>query len=78
MSVALAILLLICSGISFLWGGSILASAKSAIHEIEAFLMFLISAVFFSGFVITAAIAELTRIVKKQANHSPAPPPPRP
>jgi cytochrome b subunit of formate dehydrogenase len=74
MSVALAILLLICSGISFLWGGSILASAKSAIHEIEAFLMFLISAVFFSSFVITAAIAEFTRFVKKEANR----PPPRP
>ena len=71
MSLPLALLLLVFSGFSFLWGFEILTNAKSALHEIEAFLMFLISAVFFSSFAVTAALAELIRMAKREA-------PPRP
>lgn len=50
------ILLFISSGGSFLIGFTILESAKSAIHEIEAFLLFLIGATLLVGAAILAAI----------------------
>lgn len=42
------ILLFLLAVLTFLAGAGILAAAKSAIHEIEAFILFLISAVFIS------------------------------
>ena len=42
--------------LSFLAGVMIFAAAKSAIHEIEAFLLFLIGAVFLVGAAIVKAI----------------------
>ena len=42
--------------LSFLAGVMIFAAAKSAIHEIEAFLLFLIGAVFLVGAAIVNAI----------------------
>ena len=50
------IFLFILCLLSFLVGLMILAGAKSAIHEIEAFLLFLIAAVFLVGAAIVDAI----------------------
>ena len=50
------IFLFILCVLSFLAGFMILAGAKSAIHEIEGFLLFLISAVFLVGAAIIDAI----------------------
>lgn len=50
------IILLILAIISFLAGAAIFAGSKSAIHEIEGFLLFLVSAVFISGASIIDAI----------------------
>jgi hypothetical protein len=49
------VLFLLCV-LSFLVGFIILAAAKSAIQEIEGFLLFLISAVFLVGAAIVDAI----------------------
>ena len=56
------ILLLILAIVSFLAGAGVLAGARSAIHEIEAFILFLICAVFLSG----AGIVESIHLVKKR------------
>jgi uncharacterized membrane protein len=56
------ILLLILAIVSFLAGAGVLAGARSAIHEIEAFILFLICAVFLSG----AGIVESIHLVKKK------------
>jgi len=48
--------------IALLIGGSILLSAQSAIHEIEAFILFLISAVLLAG----ACIVDAVNGVKKE------------
>ena len=53
------IFLLILSILSFLAGLLILQGAKGAIHEIEGFVLYIVSAVFFSGFAIVAAINRL-------------------
>jgi hypothetical protein len=50
------IFLLILCVLSFLAGLMIFAKAKSATHEIEAFLLFLIAAVFLIGAAIVDAI----------------------
>lgn len=50
------LLLKIGGVLSFLMGMAIFSSAKGAIHEIEGFLLFLISAVLISGGAIVAAI----------------------
>jgi hypothetical protein len=50
------IFLFILCVLSFIAGLMILAGAKSAIHEIEAFLLFLIGAVFLVGAAIVEAI----------------------
>jgi 4-hydroxybenzoate polyprenyltransferase len=39
----------------------ILGVAKSAIHEIESFLLFLISAVFFVGYAIVSALEDIRK-----------------
>jgi hypothetical protein len=60
------VLLFVVSVIAFLAGFLILASAKSAIHEIEGFILFLISAVLLSGAaVIDAVQAMRTALVRK-------------
>ncbi|MGD0627254.1 MAG: hypothetical protein ABSB32_21445 [Thermodesulfobacteriota bacterium] len=48
--------------LAFLLGVAILASAKSAIHEIEAFILFLIGAVFISS----AAVLDSMNLLKKK------------
>jgi hypothetical protein len=50
------VLLFILAVLAFLVGGIILSSAQSAIHEIEAFILFLIGAVFVSATGIVEAI----------------------
>jgi len=50
------IVLFVLAILAFLSGFGILASAKSAIHEIEAFVLYIVSAVFFSGSAIVGAI----------------------
>jgi len=65
------ILLFILAILAFLAGGSVLAAAQSAIHEIEAFILFLIAAVFFSGAGIVEAVVLLRKdmaYLSKQAN----------
>ena len=57
----MAVILFILSLLSFLWGCLVLIGAQSAIHEIEAFVLFLISAVLLSGFAIVNAIKSLRR-----------------
>lgn len=55
------ILLFILAILAFLVGVSILNAAKSAIHEIEAFILFLMSAVFISG----AGVVEAVNLLRK-------------
>lgn len=50
------IVLFVLAILAFLSGFGILASAKSAIHEIEAFVLYIVSAVFFSGSAIVGAV----------------------
>ena len=50
------VLLFILAIVAFLVGVGILSSAKSAIHEIEAFILFLIGAVLISGVAIVEAV----------------------
>jgi Na+/pantothenate symporter len=45
--------------ISFLWGFLMLALSKSAIHEIQAYVMFLITVVLFVGAAVIDAAAGL-------------------
>jgi hypothetical protein len=54
--------------LALLSGFGILSSAKSAIHEIEAFVLYIVSAVFFSGAAIVGAINRLAK--KIEANPS--------
>ncbi len=50
------VVLFVLAILAFLSGFGILASAKSAIHEIEAFVLYIVSAVFFSGSAIVCAV----------------------
>jgi len=50
------IFLLVLAVLAFLYGFDILGSAKSAIHEIEAFVLYVVSAVLFSATAIVGAI----------------------
>ena len=54
----------------FLGGCSILAAAKSAIHEIEAFMLFLIAAVFLVGGAIMDALVVIRKELKQQFGSS--------
>jgi len=60
-------LLLLCL-LSFLSGLLVLASAQGAIHEIEAFLLFLIGAVFLVGAAIVEAIGRLLKAEHEAMN----------
>ena len=55
------VLFLLCV-LAFLAGAGILADAKSAIHEIEAFILFLISAVLLAG----ASVVEAINLARKK------------
>jgi 4-hydroxybenzoate polyprenyltransferase len=56
------ILLFILATLAFLVGASIFTAAESAVHEIEAFILFLISAVFISG----AGVVEAVNLLRKE------------
>ncbi len=58
MSTFLLIILLLASGACFLGGGFFFVTAGSAVHEIEGLILFLMSAVFFVGFVVGAAVVD--------------------
>lgn len=64
------LILLLLSGLSFLAGGLIFFSAQSAIHEIEAFILFLIAAVFVVGFTIVDAIVAAREKIGKTLQSS--------
>jgi hypothetical protein len=55
----MSILFFLCAGVAFLAGFGILHEAKSAIHEIEAFMLFLIGTVFLSGAGLLGAVTRL-------------------
>lgn len=56
------ILLFLLAVLAFLAGAGVLTAAKSAIHEIEAFILFLIGAVFISG----AGVVEAVNVLRKE------------
>lgn len=56
------ILLFLLGFLAFLFGALILSAAKSAIHEIEAFILFVIGAVFISG---AAIVDSMNLMIKK-------------
>lgn len=58
-------ILLFLAVFAFLSGFGILGFAKSAIHEIEAFVLYIVSAVLFSGSAIVGAINSLTEKLEK-------------
>ena len=61
-------LLFISAVLSFLAGIAILAGAKSAVHEIEGFILFLLSAVCMSGAGIIEAVNRLrTEVLSAQS-----------
>ena len=49
-------LLLVLTILAFFLGMGILGEAKSAIHEIESFMLFLISAIFFVGYAVVSTL----------------------
>lgn len=57
------VLLFIAAVLAFLAGVGILVSAKSAVHEIEGFILFLIAAVCLSG----AGIIEAVVLMRNEA-----------
>jgi GYF domain 2 len=75
------VLFLLCV-LAFLAGGGILAAAQSAIHEIEAFILFLISAVLLVGAsvveAINAARKKIEASIQIPADVRKAAPPPQP
>ncbi len=60
------IMLFLLTILSFIFGAVIFTGAKSAIHEIEAFVLFLISAVFFSGAGIVEAVNQLRKQISNE------------
>ena len=65
------IILFILFSLTFLMGLGIWESAKSAIHEIEAFVMFVVSAVFLSGSAIVGAVNSINETLKKSLSLNP-------
>ncbi|MGY6278391.1 hypothetical protein [Methylomonas sp. MgM2] len=69
-------LLLVLAVLAFISGLGILGVAKSAIHEIEAYVLYIVSAVLFSGSAIVGAINRLTNKLEKASmivNAKPSP-----
>lgn len=60
----MSIVLFVLCVLAFLAGAGILAAAQSAIHEIEAFLLFLISAVLLMGASVVDAIGAARRRIE--------------
>jgi len=56
------VLLFLLAVLALLAGAGILAAAQSAIHEIEAFILFLIGSVFISG----ASVVEAVNLLRKE------------
>ncbi len=54
--------------LAILAGGALLAVAKSAIHEIESFILFLVGAVFWSSAGIIGTMEDLLRKESGSAN----------
>ena len=63
----MTIILFLFSGLALIAGLAILIGAESALHEIEAFLLFLISAVLLSGASIVEAVSRLQPKKKSKA-----------
>ena len=61
------IILFVLAILAFLAGLTFFASAQSAIHEIESFILFLISAVFLSSVGIIESVARLRK--EMEAHH---------
>ena len=61
------VILFILSIVAFLAGVGILAAAQSAIHEIEGFVLFLISAVFIDGAAIVEAVSSMSKKLEEAA-----------
>jgi hypothetical protein len=57
----MSILLFLLSIIAGFIGFAIMYDAKSAIHEIESFILFLIASVLFSGAIITDAVNKVRK-----------------
>lgn len=64
------LVLQIITVISILAGLAIFSSANSAIHEIEGFLLFLISAVFLSAIAIISTIEKAANKLRKNNSDS--------
>ncbi len=60
------IILFVLAIFAFIGGAAILATAKSAAHEIEGLILFVIFAIFLTG----AGIVEAINIVKKKITSS--------
>lgn len=63
-------LLLALSGLAFVMGGAVLLVAESAIHEIEAFILFVCAAVLLAGAATVSAIHHMTKRLPQQAAKS--------
>lgn len=63
------VLLFLLAVLAALAGAGILIAAQSAIHEIEAFILFLISAVLVSGASVVEAITVLRKEVAALKTH---------
>ncbi len=62
------LILFLLAVVAFLAGFGILAVAKSAVHEIEGFVLYIVAAVLFSGAAIVDALMHLPkRLVQAQA-----------
>jgi len=59
--------LLILSIIAFVMGFGIFSQAQSAVHEIEAFVLFAVSAILFSGYAVVSAINLLSNKIEKSS-----------
>ncbi len=64
------VLLFVLAVLAFLAGAGILSAATSAIHEIEAFILFLIAAVFISGAGVVEAVTLLRKDVITLSKHT--------
>ncbi len=59
------VVLLILSILAFIGGFFVIFMAESSIHEIEALVLFVVSAILFSGYTIVSAINLLSSKIEK-------------
>ena len=59
------VVLLILSILAFIGGFFVIFMAESSIHEIEALVLFIVSAILFSGYTIVSAINLLSSKIEK-------------